>query len=287
MPKVSIIVPTYNRSAYLQETINSIQRQSFSDYEIIITDNCSTDDTEHVVKSFADPRIVYSKNAENLGSVNNYNKAMEMVKGEFIHLFSDDDIMLDDCLADKLAIFERYPTVAIVHSDINTIDKSGSIIQNSHSFNVYKKWARLHAVSGIFDKKLYHKFLMANNFICMPAVMMRTSVFNKIGYFDPALSYIVDWQYWLKSSLFFDFYYINKKTISYRRHDTNTVKKLSLRILDKEFKHIMKDLKENYKDSLIIKNDVQAFLIKFYYNGLHRHYYTNYLRWLLEFVKPR
>ncbi|RWY50194.1 glycosyltransferase [Mucilaginibacter gilvus] len=286
MPKVSIIVPTYNRSVYLKETLNSILKQSFDDYEIIITDNCSPDDTEQVVKSIADPRIVYSKNAQNLGSVNNYNKSLELVKGELIHLFSDDDIMLADCLADKVAVFEKYPEVAILHSDINTIDKNGHIISNSHAFNVYKKWAKLHATSRIFDKKQYHKFLMANNFVCMPAVMMRTSVFKKIGFFDSTLSYIVDWQYWLKASLFFDFYYINKKTISYRIHDTNTVKKLSLRILNNEFNHVLKDLRENYKDSLVIKNNLQAFLIKLYYNGFHRHYYTNYVRWLLEFIKP-
>ncbi|WP_214071532.1 glycosyltransferase [Mucilaginibacter sp. dw_454] len=286
MPKVSIIVPTYNRSIYLKETLNSILSQSFTDYEIIITDNNSTDDTENVVKSFSDPRIVYSKNPENVGSVNNYNEALKLVKGTYIHLFSDDDIMLADCLADKVGVLDKYPEIGVVHSDINTIDKNGSIISNNHySFKVYKKWAKMHAVSKAFPKEMYHKMLVANNFVCMPAVMFRASVLNKIGLFDAALSYIVDWQYWLKASLYFDFYYINKKTVSYRIHDNNTVKKLSLRILNNELEHIFNDLVTNYKDSAIVKSRLQYWLIKVYYNGRYRHFYTNYLRWLLEFIR--
>jgi glycosyltransferase involved in cell wall biosynthesis len=289
MAKISIIVPTYNRCDFLKETIESILNQSFQDFEIIITDNDSSDDTEKVVRLFNDERIIYKKNEKNIGSVLNYNEALKLATGEYIHLFSDDDRMLDDCLDKKVDILNRYPNVGIVHSDINIIDQNGAVTSNEHySFKIYKKMGRKHMVSKAFDGRAYHKYLFVNNIVCMPAVMMRRTVIDKIGYFDGELSYIVDWQYWLKASLFFDFYYINQKLISYRVHSSNTVKKLSIKILEQELDHIWNDLKANYQSAMIIKSKAHLFLLKVYYKANHRHFYTYPLRRLIEsFTKDR
>ena len=76
--KVNICIPVYNGSAYIAESINSVLAQTYEDFQLIVCDNCSTDNTGEIVRSFQDPRITYIRNAENLGLVGNANRCLEL-----------------------------------------------------------------------------------------------------------------------------------------------------------------------------------------------------------------
>jgi glycosyltransferase involved in cell wall biosynthesis len=91
--KLSILVPTYNGAEYIGETLRSILSQSFSDFEIIASDDASTDETEKVIKSFSDPRIKFFRNEKNLGYPGNLNEALKRAGGEIIYLMGQDDIL--------------------------------------------------------------------------------------------------------------------------------------------------------------------------------------------------
>ncbi|HAK80314.1 MAG TPA: glycosyl transferase, partial [Runella sp.] len=145
MKKVSVIVPTFNRATYLKVAIESILKQKYKNLEIIITDNASTDNTIEIVEAFNDERIIYYRNPENIGIARNHNKALELCTGEYIQLFSDDDIMLPGCIQKKVDIFNRFQSVGLVHSDINIINSSGVITSESHwAKKAWKKWSNLH-----------------------------------------------------------------------------------------------------------------------------------------------
>lgn len=221
-PKVSVLVPTYNRSAYLAKALNSILSQTYSDFEIIITDNCSLDDTEAVVASFSDDRIKYLRNEYNVGAVGNYNKALRVAKGEFIHLFSDDDIMADiDNLAFKVDILERYPNIGLVHSTIMTIDSNDKIVGGTWVVED-RNWNPIAKQDLLLGTQAYEILYNGWNFITMSTVMIRRSILvsNRIE-FNNQLRYLIDWAMWLQISLFADFYYIDKPLVYYRRHNNN------------------------------------------------------------------
>jgi glycosyltransferase involved in cell wall biosynthesis len=231
MPKVSIIIPTYNRARYLKEAIQSILNQTFDDFEIIVTDNASTDDTELIVYSFNEKRIKYFKNKENLGVVKNHNLALSKCTGEYIQIFSDDDLMDLNNLKLKVSILDKYQNVGLVHSNVRTINSNGEIIENKHwARNYYKNWRLSHLQNRLFNGLFYAQILYENwNIISMPSVMIRTSVLKNIGDFDIETKYFCDWDLWIRMALVSDVYYLSKVLISYRKHDNNTISETTLK----------------------------------------------------------
>ena len=101
-PKVSVCIPTYNRPDFLRQAIESVLAQTFSDYELIISDNASEDSTTDLISSFKDRRIIYIRKEKNIGAIDNFNSCLAAAKGEYITIFHDDDIMLPDNLAFKV-----------------------------------------------------------------------------------------------------------------------------------------------------------------------------------------
>jgi glycosyltransferase involved in cell wall biosynthesis len=221
-PKISILVPTYNRSIYLKEALDSIFSQTFTNFEIIVTDNCSTDNTESIVRAYQDDRLVYLRSEYNVGAVGNYNRALRAAKGEFIYLFSDDDIMSDpNNLLFKVEILEKMPNIGLVHSTIVTIDKEGIVVGGTWVVED-KNWHPVVKQNILPSSKAYSVLYHGWNFITMSTVMLRREVLikNRIE-FNNQLHYLVDWAMWLQVSMFSDFYYIDKPLVSYRRHNNN------------------------------------------------------------------
>lgn len=96
-PLVTIAIPTYNRAnLYLTQAIESAINQTYPNLEIIISDNCSTDDTEMVIRSFKDPRIRYFRQEKNIGGNNNFNFCLKQARGEYFLLLMDDDLIDSD-----------------------------------------------------------------------------------------------------------------------------------------------------------------------------------------------
>ena len=114
-PSVSVCIPTYNRAGMLEEAISSVLAQTFQDFELIICDNASEDQTESVVNSINDQRIKYFRNSSNLGSRGNWNRCLRESRGEFIALFPDDDMMMPENLLEKVGVLKAHPGVGSGH----------------------------------------------------------------------------------------------------------------------------------------------------------------------------
>lgn len=110
-PFFSIVVPTYNRASDLQFALYCVLRQSFSDYEIVISDNCSTDNTENIINKLKNKKIRYFRNRKNIGMILNQKKAIEHAKGEYVFLHGDDDFLLYDNSLEEIykQIIEHSP----------------------------------------------------------------------------------------------------------------------------------------------------------------------------------
>ena len=104
---VSIIMPSYNTAGFIAKSIESVLRQSYSDWELIIVDDCSTDDTDAVVATFTDERIRYFKNECNSGAAVSRNRALREAKGKWIAFLDSDDLWMPEKLEEQVAFMER------------------------------------------------------------------------------------------------------------------------------------------------------------------------------------
>lgn len=113
-PLVSICIPTYNSAEFLMETVNSILGQSFTDYELIMVDNASEDDTGGLIASIRDPRLRFYQNVKNVGSRENHNVCLGYATGKYIKFFGSDDVMFSGILQKMVDVLEAHPQVGLV-----------------------------------------------------------------------------------------------------------------------------------------------------------------------------
>lgn len=124
-PKVSVIMPSYNKAGYITESINSILSQTWEDFELIIIDDCSTDNSVEVIKTAKDPRIRFYRNSENIGIAANRNKGLELAQGEYIALLDADDLSPDYRLKDEVEYLNQHPEIAVVYGGSQEIGPNG------------------------------------------------------------------------------------------------------------------------------------------------------------------
>ena len=173
MPKVSIIIPTFNSKQYIVECLNGALSQTYQDFEIIIVDDGSTDSTEKIVQQYAERfsgKIIYIYQ-ENKGPAAARNRAIKIAKGMFIAFLDADDIWRVDKLEKQVYVLEHDSEAGFVYCDSNFIDAGNDVIQN-----YFRKTKILNG--DIFVE------LFCNHFIMTPAVMLRKSCLNQTGLFD-------------------------------------------------------------------------------------------------------
>ncbi|MGL5509545.1 MAG: glycosyltransferase, partial [Microcoleaceae cyanobacterium] len=219
IPKVSVCLPTYNggNKDFLQTAINSVLNQSFEDFELIIVDDCSTDNTAEIIKSYlaGDRRIKYYENEINLGLFPNWNKCLNLATGEYITILGQDDLMNSDNLLKKVAILDEYDQVGLVTSSAQIID--------DHNQITTWEWANYSNSYLINGQSWIFQILGEANPICCPAVMFRKSILEKIGnQFNTNYHYAADFKMWVEIAKFSDLYFLADFLINYRWHKDNT-----------------------------------------------------------------
>ncbi|MDX6520146.1 MAG: hypothetical protein QOF08_751 [Gaiellales bacterium] len=206
-PRVTIALATYNRAAFLREAIESCLAQSYADFELLVCDNASQDDTASVVASFADPRIRYLRNDENLGMVGNWNRCLAEARGELIANLCDDDLMLADRLERQVAIFDAHPDTGIVHGDAEMIDAEG---------RATGAWAS----REFAPQELLHVLVRMHNFLVYPSTTIHRRVFDAVGGYAEGYQIAADLDLWLRAAPEFRFRHTpGGAVVRFRRHD--------------------------------------------------------------------
>lgn len=119
-PLVSIIIPTYNRAEYLKQAIESVLVQTYTNFELLILDNCSPDNTPDVVKQFNDPRIKYIRHQCNIRGAANWSYGIYWAKGKYISILGDDDWYLPEFISKRVDTFNKYKNILAVFSNYDT-----------------------------------------------------------------------------------------------------------------------------------------------------------------------
>jgi len=216
-PKVSVCIPVYNGQDYIAEAIESVLGQTFQNYELVVCDNCSTDDTEKIVYSFGDARIRYFRNEKNLGLVGNANRCLDLSEGEYIYILHHDDTMLPENLELKTKVLDANPRVGFVHSNVYWVNEKGSILS---------EWLDEARQDYIEDgKKVFYRYIRhmpRGALIFIGSVLARKECYAELGGFREDLPHSNDNEMWLRLSLFYDVACVGKPLVMWRQHGTST-----------------------------------------------------------------
>jgi len=235
-PTASIILPTYNRAELIGRAIKSILSQTYQDFEIIIVDDGSTDNTEEVVRSFDDKRIKYIVNRINKGAAFARNVGIKAAMGEYIAFQDSDDEWLPLKLEKQLKAFDVSP------ADVGVVYTGFWKIKDKKKYYVPFKWVKQK------DGNI-HKELIKGNFVGTPAVLVKKKCFKKSGLFDENLPGLEDWELFIRLSNYYNFKYIEEPLlIAYRSVDSisaysNALAEALEIIIIKHFEYFAKDRK--------------------------------------------
>lgn len=211
MPRVSVIIPTYNQAGYLAAAVQSVLGQTFGDFELIVVNDGSTDNTKEEAFRFSDPRVRYIYQ-ENRGLSAARNTGIQASTGEYIALLDSDDIWLPQKLELQIGLLASHPEVALVYSDADLFDdQSGAVT------------GRFLDGKRVFSGKVFRQ-LLSTQFIKPSTTVVRRSVFQTVGYFDESIREVQDRDMWLRIARQFDIEGIGISLVKVRSHSSNVSK---------------------------------------------------------------
>lgn len=237
-PLVSIIVITYNSSKYVLETLESAKAQTYQNIELIVTDDCSNDDTVKVCRNWVEEnrgRFVRTEVItvpENTGIPANCNRGVKAAKGEWVKLIAGDDVLKPELVTEAIT-FLRANSCDILFFGLDLINENSHIVKN----NVLGIKSLDKSISSIDNLNLINA--LDYNVFMGPASFIRTSVYSKIGIYDESL-YVEDWDFFLRAldeGIIFN--YLNAALVYYRQHKYNAWRKRRL-VLESNIKMIYK-----------------------------------------------
>jgi glycosyltransferase involved in cell wall biosynthesis len=214
-PVISIVVPAYNAAAFLQKTIDAVLRQTFHDWELIIINNASKDQTgsiiERIVSLQNDSRIRVITHARTLPANENWNSGLQEARGEFIKMICADDIPTLDCVERQVCILRENPNVSLVAGARTMINGEGQPLFTRSCISK----------PGVHDGRamIRRSMLSGTNIIGDPVVSTwRGAAMRQVGMFDPTVVYCPDIEFWWRLLTVGDLYYDTKPCGFYRIH---------------------------------------------------------------------
>lgn len=214
--KVTIAIPTYNRSEFLKASLQSVLGQDYSDFQVLVLDNASTDDTEAVVRSFTDSRITYVRNETNIGMFRNCNRAIELNSSPYLSILGDDDLLLPNFIHTSALALDDHPQAGLSVAQPGFIDTYGV------SLPMAGRELSDNLPEGLIDGLAFiHQIADGRKWILRSsAIMFRASALAAIGAaFDtPHSKYMFDLNLYLRLAAQFDLFFIPKELAKVRFH---------------------------------------------------------------------
>ncbi|AKB67311.1 glycosyltransferase family 2 protein [Methanosarcina mazei] len=243
-PKVSVVIPTYNRAHLLPRAIQSVLDQTYQDLEIIIVDDGSRDNTERVIKNFKDERIRYIQHNQNKGASAARNTGIRESRGKYIAFQDSDDEWFSNKLEKQIEAFaDAPPEVGIVYSGFYRIEADRKLYLPSDQLSL--------------KEGNIHNELLKGNFVGTPTVLMKKECFRNQRYFNESLPALEDWELWIELSKYYTFRYIKKPLLcsystpnSINLNENNMLKAHEIILLTHldDFSKNKKNLSEHYYD---------------------------------------
>lgn len=213
-PKISVIIPTYNYGEYVSEALDSVLAQTYKDYEIIVIDDGSTDNTKDIVGKYIENSIGNIKYIyqENKGVSNARNTGIKNARGEYIAFLDADDIWFPDKLELQMDLFEKNPELGLVFCNTFSFNEHSSSKKTGFQLNPAGEPAKI------------LQSLVIRNRISTNTVIVKKRYFDKTGLFDEDLRFGEDYDMWLRIAKYYKVDYLNTVLTKYRLHVNNLSK---------------------------------------------------------------
>lgn len=212
--EVSVCMTTYNHEKYIKDSIDSVLNQTFRNFELVIVNDGSTDETANIIKTFNDPRIKYIEE-DNSGPSIAFNKAIHNSSGKYIAFMSGDDISLTDRLEKQINYIKSDKDCKALFSWVNLINENGdffdSIIYPQTLFNVTSK----------LKTELLHDLFFQGNSLCAVTSFIEREVLENTSLFIPTLIQLQDFELWLSIIKMHNIHVISEPLVNYRIRDRN------------------------------------------------------------------
>lgn len=234
-PRISVVMPAYNSENYIGEAIESILNQTYSDFEFIILNDGSTDNTAKIVKEYAkkDKRIKFIDNKKNQGLVSVLNQGLDLARGEYIARMDSDDISLPTRFAKQIKYMEKHPECGVLGTWFQLFGKNTTIVHHPEHIKI---------LNILHDQHVGH-----------PTVMLRKSVVDKYGFrYDQNYKHAEDFELWSRMVFVTEIHNLQEILLQYRWTDTN----VSV-VHSQTQQNVAKQVKQNILKKLTIDTDIQ------------------------------
>lgn len=249
---ISACLLVYNHEHLIEQVLNSILQQSYDDFELIVSDDCSTDNSYDISKRFenSDPRIRATRTASNLGMAGNANYAISLAKGEFVALLHHDDLLEKDTFEEWIKCIESNQNISFVFNDYKTLES------NSTNYFINKKLKYINNGKDILKKFLLKRWGCP----VRGTALIRKKYFDEIGGMNEKFGMLADVDLWMRLAARWDVGYVNKPLIN---------------VLEARPENYPKDYTDFSWKRIFLLFDIHS-------SNINRQNYTNYLHYLLK-----
>lgn len=218
--KISVVTASYNYQDYIKEAIQSVLNQTYKDWELIIVDDCSTDNSVQVINSYKDDRIKLFVNEKNLGLQKTVKRGIENATGEWIVFLESDDILKPDNIEKKVRIAQKYKDINLIFNDCEFFGDEEKV----RDFSIALKKTRTLLCGKNYPQNMFYNFYLSNKIFTFSSVMAKRDDLLKIS-FNPPMDCLLDWWLWVQLAYIGKYYYIPEKLTKWRLHTDSYIYK--------------------------------------------------------------
>lgn len=213
-PTVSVIIPSYNHANFIAEAIQSVLDQTYQDFEIVITDDGSKDNSIEIIEQFQDDRIRLFKFNTNQGACAASNNCIRQSKGKYVAMLSSDDAWLPGKLEKQVAFLDAHPLFGAVFSRIQWVDEQSIPISEPDFY-----YANVFDVDNRSRFQWLNHFFYRGNCLCHPSSLIRREIYDEVGYLDPSLANLPDFDLWIRICLKYEIFILDEKLVRFRHFE--------------------------------------------------------------------
>jgi glycosyltransferase involved in cell wall biosynthesis len=192
---ITVIMPVYNGERYLEKAVRSVLAQSYPNFELILVDDCSSDQSTQIIEKYLpDQRVVYLRNTKNTGVASSRNRALEHAKGEFITFHDQDDLWLPNKLSLQMDALRQNPDVGLLHTRYARIDTEGELLPEYRSL-CEQAFGNNRAETYVGD--VFEEIFISNDIQPLTSIIPK-KVLDEVGWFNPDLPGVDDYELWLR-----------------------------------------------------------------------------------------
>jgi glycosyltransferase involved in cell wall biosynthesis len=207
LPKVSVLIPSYNHAAFIGHAIQSVINQSFQDFEILIGDDASTDDTMDILSGFSDPRITITYHNENRGQSATVNDLLRNSRGEYIAHLNSDDYWDPGKLERQVEFMDKHQEYGVIFSDAIFVDENNEPVCDSPNSYADTNRSRGGWLRSFFGSEFH---------LCYPSSLVRKSCFEEVGFYNTRLRQIPDFDMWVRIIKKFEIFVSDERLVFFR-----------------------------------------------------------------------